>query len=181
MEAAKYKMSAVRPAVIQSTTTSTEKHKRRLKGSGSAAGLPCLHQPAVAATLQGHHLVLEAHIHAPEQRSREGAEIHIGAAGHTGGRQGLIEWAALHHQRHPLAQLGAIAAPLHPFELGRGVQRLPAPAQEAHIRLAPHKTEMWHSPDKGGWILQFTALQQGSPELQAQLKGSVDRQRLGDR
>ena len=165
----------------QGAAASAEKHKRRLKHLRRATGRTRLHQPAAAAALQAHHLVLEPRVHPLQQRFREGAEIHIRAAGHPRGRQGLIEAAALHHQRHPFAQLGAVATPLHAGELGSGVQRFPAAPQKGHVLLAPYQAEVRNPADERSGILQHALLHQGTPKLQAQLKGAVNGQRLRDR
>ncbi|MNW08320.1 hypothetical protein D3C71_2050830 [compost metagenome] len=70
------------------------------------------------------------------------AEIDVGADGGPGRGQFLIRITALHHQRHPLADLLVVFGILHGLEQRAGLQRLVALFKEADIVVTPDEAHV---------------------------------------
>ena len=143
----------------QGATASTEKDKGADQLTAARWALQ-LHQPAspIRQPLQILDFTATAHLKSTTALERfeigtgEMAEIDIGAAADAGGSHGLIGGAALHHQGHPLRQLGRILAPFHASKGRQCAQLLLTLAQEGHIRCTLHPTDVGHLMQEAGWI-----------------------------
>ncbi len=109
---------------------------------------------------------------------RQAAEIHIGASGDARRGHRLRCASPLHHQGHPLRQLGRVAAPLHASKSRQSAELLVALAQKRHIALPPDKADVGHRIEKSRGV-ELAALAQRGPKLQAALKSRINRQGLG--
>jgi hypothetical protein len=103
----------------QRVAAGADEHEPRAHGALVAGGqVAHVDRPAGAVLAQIDDLVLEAQreagrgVEPGEQAAGERAEVDVGAARHPGRRDRAIGGAAVHHQRHPLGELGAVLAVL---------------------------------------------------------------------
>ena len=116
-------------------------------------------------------------VHPRDHRAGKRAEVHIRAAGHAGRGDRHATIAAVHHERDPICDLGAILAVLEPVKQPRTLQLLGACAQEGDI-VAGHERDMRDLAQVRALIGELAASAERVPQLEALRELRGDRHRL---
>ena len=145
------------------------------------------HPPsAVVLTVQIHDTMLVMHRNAGlggkmlHQQVGQRAVVDIRAGDNARCRKRLLVPAAVHDQRRPFGDLGAILAVLHSVvAMARG-HRLEALAQEGNVVPTPDKAHMRARMDESARVRDRAFADQVGPQLARQIELGVDLERLGD-
>src|ERR1700757_156751 len=99
------------------------------------------------------------------QQVSEGAVIDVRACDDASCRKRLVVAPALHDQRRPFGDLGAVLAVLHAMVAMAGGHRLEALAQEGNVVPPPDEAHVWAGVDKRTRVRDRAFADQIGPQL----------------